>query len=1122
MGMCHLCNSGPKPSDLPSVILFPNIWPLARISISFHEYPLQSGVTFMVINNTKYRLGLDMGTNSIGWAAVKLNDDGEPCGILDMGVRIFPDGRNPTDKTSNAVNRRLARGQRRRRDRYLKRREDLINALVCYGLMPENAEERKKISNDNERFDPYELRVKALDDPLTPFELGRAIFHLNQRRGFKSNRKSDSDNDNEAQKTRADISELRRRMDESGARTLGEFLHKRRRKSKSVRARPDMGLYPDRAMYEKEFDKIRKMQESHQRLSAEQWDRLRDKIIFYQRDLKPVEPGWCLFEDGERRAAKALPLFQEFRMLQEVNNLKIQVGMKDRELNSEERERALYRLRSGSPIDLERPVKMLELPSGAKFNLAAGGRKRVTGDETTSKLAALPKKATTNRQATPGLFGKRWLEFSLYERNEIARFLIETESPKVVRERALSEWGLNEAQAEALSNITLVSGYGNLSEKAIRKLLPHMKKGMGYSDAVIAAGYPHHSDFRNEEAHERLPYYGEVLPPDAVGADRKKDAKADGEPARYGRIANPTVHIGLGQLRRVVNRIIEVHGRPEEIVVELARDLKMNREQNLNHQRRQREGGEANERFRIDLESAEFEVNPGILRKLRLWEEQGEPQNRVCPYTGNQLSFGMVVSTQTEIDHILPFSRTLDNSVSNMVVCMAEANRAKGDQTPSEAFGHNPPGYDYDDILANVANFPSNKRWRFQKDAIEEFESKRDFLDRQLNETQYLSRTARTYLSHLYNEKAEGSQRVRAIPGKMTALLRRGWGLNRMLSESGEDQTERKQRDDHRHHAIDAFIVANTTQGLLHRFARAAGSSWQDAAERLAELTPKPWDGFDRNDLKPFLDKMVVSYKPDRGTRDGKGRTTGQLHNDTAYGIIELAEDGPSTVVVRKSLSAFKNRKNLEDVPDAPLRKALERLWDEVDGKPAEFASQAANTGVMVNGRRQQVRRVRVKGNETIVPIRDGNEKAYKGYKLDGNEFADVWRMRDGSWRIVAVPTFYANQPDFSIENFRPATSRGKHRGKSDPAAKHLMRLCKDDVGMLDRGDNLRIVRVRKFGDGYIVLDDHNEADVDSRERRKEIKRNNGHSGNRLRDAGFRKIRVDEIGRIHDPGPFKP
>ena len=1085
-------------------------------------------------NDTKYRLGLDMGTNSIGWAAIKLDEKSSPCGVLDMGVRIFPDGRNPRDETSNAVQRRVARGQRRRRDRYIERRDDLINALVEYGLMPSDEEERKRIANDAEHFDPYALRARALDHPLEPYELGRSLFHLDQRRGFKSNRKAEGDDENEAKKTRADISELRRRIEESGARTLGEYLARRRKKGKSVRARPDMGLYPDRAMYEEEFDKIREAQESHQALLPDQWNKLRNFIIFFQRPLKPVDPGWCLFEDNEQRAARALPVFQEFRMLTEVANLKIQVGTEDRALNSAQRECAMRRLRSGKDITLSKgkdnkpanPTRDLGLPSGATFNMAAGGRKAIKGDETAAKLAASPKKATEKKPAEPGMFSTKWLNLPLDESNEIVKFLLDIEDPEVVRQKAANDWGLSEEQAAAVSNVSLVSGYGNLSEKAIGKLLPHLEIGMGYSDAVLAAGYPHHSDFRNEEAHESLPYYGEVLPRDAVGADRNKDPEIDGEPARYGRIANPTVHISLGQLRRVVNGLIDAYGKPEEIVVELARDLKMNSEQKQKYQNQQKKGRERNERFVEMLEGAEESVSADTLRKLRLWDEQGQPQNLICPYTGRQLSFEMAVSAQTEIDHILPFSRTLDNSMSNLVVCVAEANRAKGDRSPYEAFGHSPPGYDYEGILANVVNFPANKRWRFQPDAMDRFESDDAFLDRQLNETQYLSRTARTYLAHLYNEKSEGRQRVRAIPGRMTALLRRGWGLNGMLSESGEDQTERKQRDDHRHHAIDAFIVANTTQGLLHQFASAAGSSYEDAAENLASLVPFPWEGFHRNELKPFLDELVVSYKPDHRTRGVKGKTTGQLHNETAYGIIELVEGGPSEVVRRKPLSDFNSKKHIGEVRDPSLNDALSCLWDEVGGKAAEFAARAANEGVMVNGRRQKVRRVRVIEQQRVIPVEFSDSVGTihkKGYLPGGNEFADVWQMRDGSWQMVVVPTFDANQPDFDLERFRPVTTTGKHKGKPDPTAKRIMRLQIDDMGMLGEGADRHIVRVRKMSNsksGALVwLDDHNEANVAARVGKKEV-RDMKYSARQLKQQGFRKVRVDEIGRVHDPGLF--
>ena len=1062
-------------------------------------------------NDVHYRLGLDVGTNSIGWAAVELNDDSEPCGVLRMGVRYFPDGRDPTDNSSNAVKRRVPRGQRRRRDRYLKRRDDLMRALIQFGLMPQDGDERKSL----EQLEPYAIRARAIDDRLEPHELGRALFHLDQRRGFKSNRKAAGDEDeSEAKKTRAQISALRASIEKSGARTLGEFLARRHEKGKPIRAREGEDLYPDRAMYEREFDEIRKAQTPYHDLDDTQWDCLR-QIILFQRPLKPVDPGWCQLEPGEPRAAKALPIAQEFRMLQEVNNLKILVGADpERPLDADERKRAIKRLRSGKDINLKKkPTRDLGLPSESKFNLLT-----IKGDQTAVRLM----KEKTGQE----LFGDHWHDLPLDARNDIVRFLLETEDPDDVARKAKDEWELDDAQAEAVANVALPSGYLNLSEKAIAKLLLHMENGRLYSDAVTDAGYAHHSDFRNEESHERLPYYGEALERDVVGADPSKDSKKDGEPARYRRIGNPTVHIGLNQIRRVVNQLIGAYGKPEEIVVELARDLKTNRIQKREYERQRREGSERNKYFLEMLESAEkIPVTPHTLLKLRLWEEQGPPQARKCPYTGKVLSFEMVTSEQTEIDHILPFSKTLDDSRANKVVCAANANRDKGDRAPYEAFGHNPRGYDYDEILTRAAELPPNKRWRFQEDAMERFEENSEFLDRQLNETRYLSRTARTYLSHLYDEKSEGRQRVRVIPGYMTALLRRAWGLEGMLRVDDAGEITGKQRDDHRHHAIDAFVVANTTQGLLQRFAQAAGSSY-DTEEKLSAVAGgvTPWDGFHRNQLKPFLDDIVISYKPDHGTRGVKGKTTGQLHNETAYGLLEPLGDGDDSrykVVVRKELSKFKKRSDLDAVRDHAMRNALQELWDEVGGKPAEFAEQAWDTGApMPNGTRHKVRRVRVVEEQRVIPIADKKTgKHYKGYLPGGNEFADIWRLRDGTWQMVVVPTFDANQPGFDIERFRP---KDKKTGKPDPVAKRLMRLHIDDMGALGMGTERHIVRVRKMWTSksgvFVVLDDHNETNVDARVRKKEMKVNQ-YSARQLKQQGFRKVGVDEIGRVQDPGP---
>ena len=859
----------------------------------------------------QYRLGIDLGTNSIGWAAVRLDDGGNPRGVLDMGVRIFPDGRESSQSldplgASLAVNRRIPRGQRRRRDRYLKRRSELLDALTACGLMPADTETRAEVAV----LDPYPIRKRALEGLLSPYDLGRALFHLNQRRGFKSNRKAKPRDDDEEKESREDLTALRIALSEGEAPTLGAYLAQRREKGESVRARPGLGLYPDRAMYEKEFDEIRKAQEPHHGLRPDQWDSLKN-IIFFQRPLKPVEPGWCLLEDGERRAAKALPSSQEFRMLQEVSNLRMRVGTEpERHLNDAERERALKRLRSGKDIDLGKPTKDLGLPPGAAFNLSRGGRKKLQGDQAAVRLAK------------PGLFGDRWASLSLDERDAIAARLLETEDPEAVRAAAMGEWGLSEQQAVKVVDVRLPDGHVHLSTKAIRNILPHMEDGKRYDEAV-AEVYEHHSDFRNAEAHDRLPYYGVVLERDVVGAD--PNVSESDEPKRYGRFPNPTVHVGLNQLRRVVNRLIEVHGKPAEIVVELARDLKSTKEQRESYVREQRTNKTANDERVKTLEEARVKPTPDAMLRLRLWEEQGPVHDRRCPYTGNPIGFRMALSGETEIDHILP-RRTLDDSAGNKVLCMRQANRDKGDRSPFEAFGGSPPGYDYDAILALAGKLPDNKKWRFLPDAMERFEDESGFLDRQLNETRYLSRTARAYLAHLYDEQTQGKIFVRVIPGRMTALLRRGWELEGMLREGGSG----KQRDDHRHHAVDAFVAANTTQGLLQQFQQAAASDQYGAEERLAKRAPKPWAGFDRGEVKPFIDRMVVSHKPDHGTRDAKsGKTTGQLHKGTAYGLLEEPKpDGGGIGVVRRiKLEDVDKRKDLEAVRDPALRSALLEIW---------------------------------------------------------------------------------------------------------------------------------------------------------------------------------------------------
>ena len=215
----------------------------------------------------RYRLALDLGSTSLGWAMIRLAADNAPCAVIKAGVRIFSDGRNPKDGSSLAVTRREARAMRRRRDRLLKRKSRMMQTLIAHGFFPKVEAERKAL----ETLNPYALRAKGLDAALTPAEFGRALFHINQRRGFKSNRKTDkADSDSGALKTA--INKLRQNLADTGCRTVGEWLHKRDAAGQTVRARyrqekvlkedgktridKSYGLYIDRAMIEAEFDTL--------------------------------------------------------------------------------------------------------------------------------------------------------------------------------------------------------------------------------------------------------------------------------------------------------------------------------------------------------------------------------------------------------------------------------------------------------------------------------------------------------------------------------------------------------------------------------------------------------------------------------------------------------------------------------------------------------------------------------------------------------------------------------------------------------------------------------------------------------------------------------------------------
>ena len=1098
------------------------------------------------------RLGLDIGTNSIGWWLYG-TEDNRINSVIDGGVRIFSDGRDSKSGASLAVDRRAARSMRRRRDRYLRRRAALMRKLSAAGLMPSDPDAAKKL----EQCDPYELRTRGLNEKLPLTHLGRALFHLNQRRGFKSNRKTDR-GDNESGKIKDATRRLNWEMTSKGARTYGEFLHMRRsdklekpaseqktnkdgtrlddRRTKSVRTRlsdakrdgaekeeSGYDFYPDRRHLEEEFDKLWEAQTAYH--PGVLTDDLRSTLyetIFYQRPLKEPEIGLCLFSGqhdvpyGDRRLPKAHPLHQRRVLYETVNNLRVTAdGREKRPLTLKERDKIIFALDNRKPtksprnmeLKLDALRKEIKLKPDERFTLETLARDAIACDEVRASLGH------------PDRFGSKWSELDLDAQWELVNSIRAVQSDKHhehLVEDLTKTYGLDKDHAVETANAPLPEGYGRLGETASRKILDNLQSAVRtYSEAVKICGW-HHSDHRTGEILDQLPYYGEILERHVIPGSGQPE---DDDVTRFGRITNPTVHIGLNQLRRLVNKIISVHGKPDQIVVELARELKQSERQKQEYQKGIKENTAA-ARKRSEKLAELRQPDTGANRMiLRLWEDLNHKDcmRRFCPYTGTRISAAMLFDGSCDVDHILPKSRTLDDSFANRTLCLREANRQKTNKTPWEVWGGTPQ---WDKIVDNLKSLPANKRWRFAPDAMERFEGESDFLDRALVDTQYLSRIARTYLDALYTEGGH----VWIVPGRMTEMLRRHWGLNKLLSDHNKDTVKVKNRTDHRHHAIDAAVIAATDRSLIKQISAAANRHEIDgfSAEKVARSTPDPWEGF-RDDIRIQLEKIVVSHRADHGRIDltakkqGKDSTTGQLHNDTAYGIV----DGQS-VVSRTGLLQLKPGDIAEtakgkNIRDPYLQKLLAEVIEgketskEIEAALVEFAASEQLPNGKHNPYRgiRHVRLIEALQSSARVEVKDKTGTPYKAYKGDSNYCYEIWRMPDGKFEAQVIMTFEAH---------------GKAIHRPHPAAKRILRIFKQDMMAIEPDGKRLICCVQRFsnsGNGIIELIPHAEANAADRY-------NKDRSDNvfirkiatTLIKAKARRIFVDEMGRLRDPGPL--
>lgn len=853
----------------------------------------------------KYRLGLDLGTNSIGWAVYSLDEDNEPEKLEDLGARIFSDGRNPKSKEPLAVERRIARGQRRIIYRRKLRRRETFRFLQKQGLLPAEKDEAQSLKIMN----PYELRIKALDEKLEPFELGRVLFNLSVRRGFKSNRKDGSqketkENSKSEKLTQADkCSNLSNAIKNSDCRTLGEFLWKNKESNGGTRFAPNrMDYYPVRQLYIEEFNLIRKKQETF--YPDIDWDGIYNKI-FFQRPLKIQECGKCQYMPEKERTFKAMPCAQKIRILQDVFNLTFIAEGKSKKLLPEWQDEIIKLLDSKEKLTFKEIRKKIGLDENITFNLESEARDFLQGNSTAVKLRS------KNR------FGEIWDSLSIEEQDNIVECLITAQEDSDVQ-KMLEKYDLSPEQKNFITKLVLPSGTTSFcrefSENVVNKIKENAEifadsdertKRCQIHNVIQELGYSYAT--QAVEKCEALPYYGKVLSGSTMGA--KANPKNDEE--RFGKISNPTVHIALNQTRVVVNALIKEYGKPTQVVIEVSRELKASREAKEKMQQRIAANQKQNEILNKKIKDANSHIqfpNRTDRLKYKLWEEL-DPENalnRRCIYCGKQISGADIFNDNTvQIEHILPFGRTLWDSEHNKTVAHIKCNAFKGEKSPCEAFFNNPKGYSWNEILERASHLKDpQKRRLFSENAMETFEKESGFISRQLTDNAYLSKMALKYLKCI----VEKDSNVWAVSGGMTKLLRDKWQIDSILKRKIGDKeivhfelkdeqigTYKKNRYDHRHHALDASVIALIDRSMVQQISRLN----QIGKKNKIEVPQMP---VSRLELIEKTKNIVVSFKPDHGAQ-------GKLSKETLLGKIKRAEQISISKINEEDIPFIKNEK---------------------------------------------------------------------------------------------------------------------------------------------------------------------------------------------------------------------
>lgn len=1042
-------------------------------------------------------LGIDTGTNSLGWAVVEKQTDGR-YNLIDKGSLIFQEGVKIEKgiESSRAAEKTSHRALRKQYFRRRLRKIQVLKVLVKHQLCPflSDAElnlwHTKKTypksddfmlwqrTSDNENKNPYYYRHLCLTEELDlnleteRYIFGRAMYHLAQRRGFLSNRLDASEDNDDNGAVKGGIKSLSEEMQQAHCEYLGEYFYQLyKEKGNTVRIRT---RYTDREEhYKKEFYAIC----AKQHIQKDLFEEL-EKALYFQRPLKSQRAGVgkCTFEPSKPRAAESHPFYEEFRMLSFMNNIKVKgpYDVELRPLNSEERNKALpmfYR-KTKVNFDFEDIAKAISGKNKYQNIKEEGDKPYKFNYRMTQDVKGCPTTA-----ALMSIFGDNYKEaiaesytLSVKKNGEVKtpdeilcdiwNVLYSFSSESKLEEFAQKKLQLNSEDAKKFSKIRLSKGFASISLKAVNNILPFLREGIIYSHAVSLAKIPSivgtsiwESDTKTQA--EIKSFVDNFNPKDAglqgtlekclkdiilerfelkAGAadclyhpsmiDVYQDARKNsqgvyqlGSP-RTDAIRNPMAMRSLTQLRKVVNKLLQqgIIDNTAEVHIEYARELndanqrKAISDWNRDQQKKHDEAKKAIMEFRHTT----LEPSNDDITKFLLWEEQ----KHICLYTGDQIGLEDFLGSNPsyDIEHTIPQSVGGDSSMMNLTLCQSKFNREiKKAKIPTQLAN-------YEEILERISEWKETvdeltrqidrqktnssmpkatkdgriqrrnrlkierDYWKGKYGRFMMTEVPEGFALRQGAGNGLISKYAGLYLKSLFHKEDDRNKgNVRTIKGLTTAEFRKMWGI--------QEEYEKKSRDNHIHHCIDAIVIACIGANEYNRMAQYYRQE-EDFHRGNGEKPKfdKPWPTF-TEDLKRLEQELLVVHStPDnmpKQTRrkrvkapDGKyypsqGDTArGALHRDSYYGAIE--RDGEIVYVKRKAITEFKSINDLESIVDDAIKQKIIEAVRGKDFKKAIFEPIYMNKekGIRIN----KVRYIEgtVKNPLKIRHHRDASKKDYK------------------------------------------------------------------------------------------------------------------------------------------------